>query len=72
MKTENFLMKSIIAVALTAFLVTGCKKKEDEVTPDTTPSTEETTKQQTNANDQANVDQQTNESMDDADLNLDV
>lgn len=66
MKTENFLMKSIIAVALTAFLVTGCKKKEDEVTPDTTPSTEETTKQQTNANDQANVDQQTNESMDDA------
>ena len=66
MKTENFWMKSIAVVALTALLVTGCKKKDDEVTPDTTPSTEETTKQQTNANDQANVDQQMNESMDDA------
>ena len=65
MKTKRFLMKSMVAVAFTAFLVTGCKKKEDDVTPDTTPTTE-TEKQQTNANDHANVDQQTNESIDDA------
>ena len=64
MKTEIFLKKSILAVAFAVFLLTGCKPKdEDKVTPDTK---EETTKQTTNANDQTNIDQQTNESVDDA------
>lgn len=62
MKTKRFLMKSMVAVAFTAFLVTGCKKKED-VNPDT--PTEEASSPKTNANDQTNVDQQTNESIDD-------
>lgn len=66
MKTKNFLMKSVIAVALAAFIITGCKKKDnDEVEPDTTPTTTETTTNTNNADDQSRVDQQSNESIDD-------
>ena len=63
METKRFLMKSAVAAAFFAFVITGCKK-EDKITPDTT---EETTASsaRTNANDQNNVDQQTNETMDD-------
>jgi len=63
MKTKRFLMKSAVALAFFAFVITGCKK-ENAVTPD---NTEETTASsaKTNASDQTNVDQQTNESIDD-------
>lgn len=63
MKTKRFLMKSAVAVAFFAFVITGCKK-DNAVNPD---KTEETTASsaKTSANDQTNVDQQTNESVDD-------
>ncbi|HET6227228.1 MAG TPA: hypothetical protein VFF27_13175 [Bacteroidia bacterium] len=62
MKTKQFLMRSVVAVAFAAFVMTGCKKKSDDVTPDTT---EEKAVNTNNAADQSNVDQQSNESMDD-------
>lgn len=65
MKTKGFLMKGMVTVALAAFIVTGCKKdkKVEPENPATTPTTEAT--QSAMVNDQNNVDQQTNESVDD-------
>ncbi|HET6227144.1 MAG TPA: hypothetical protein VFF27_12745, partial [Bacteroidia bacterium] len=65
MKTKNFLIRSVVAVAFAAFVVTGCKKKEDDVTPDPDTTQQETATNTNNAADQSNVDQQSNESMDD-------
>ena len=65
MKTKKFLMKGLMVMALAALIITGCKKKNDDVEPDTTPTTTETTKNSNNAQDQTNVDQQSNESLDD-------
>jgi hypothetical protein len=63
MKTKN-VMKSLMIFTVSALLITtGCKKKED-VKPDENPATE-TTVHQTNAADQSDVDQQSNESIDD-------
>lgn len=58
MKTKRFLMKSAVAMAFFAFVITGCKKENNN--PNTTA-----TSAKTNANDQTNVDQQTNETVDD-------
>jgi hypothetical protein len=66
MKTKRILMKGLIAVAFAAFVITGCKKKDNEVEPDETPTTTTEAAQTTTAADQTNVDQQTNESVDDA------
>jgi hypothetical protein len=63
MKTKN-VMKSLMIFAISALLITGCKKKDDTVVPDENPATE-TTVHQTNAADQSDVDQQSNESIDD-------
>jgi uncharacterized lipoprotein YajG len=63
MKTKN-VMKSVMIFAISALLVTGCKKKEDTV-PDENPATTEATVKQSNADDQTKVDQQQNESIDD-------
>ena len=63
MKTKRFFIKGLIAVAFAAFVITGCKKKDKEVEPADT--TAETTKNTNNAQDQSNVDQQSNESIDD-------
>jgi len=68
MKTKRFLMKSVVAVAFAAFVITGCKKKDSEITPDTT---EEKTVNTNNAADQTNIDQQSTESMDDVNAILD-
>lgn len=61
MKTQN-VMKSLMIFAISALLITGCKKKDDvqPENPATTPAA-----QQSKAADQANVDQQSNESIDD-------
>lgn len=65
MKTKRILIRSMVAVALAAFIVTGCKKKEHEVEPENPATTPTETTQKSAANDQNNVDQQTNESVDD-------
>jgi hypothetical protein len=62
MKTKN-VMKSLMIFAVSALLFTGCTKKET-VKPDENPATEATV-HQNNAADQSNVDQQSNESIDD-------
>jgi hypothetical protein len=62
MKTKNFLMRSAVAVAFAAFVMTGCKKKSDDVKPDTT---EEKAVNTNNAADQSTVNQTSNESIDD-------
>ena len=61
MKTQN-VMKSLMIFAISALLITGCKKKDDvePENPANTPAVH-----QSNAADQANVDQQSNESIDD-------
>jgi hypothetical protein len=61
MKTKN-VMKSLMIFTVSALLFTGCKKK-DTVEPEN-PATVAAV-HQTNAADQANVDQQSNESIDD-------
>ena len=63
MKTKN-VMKSLMIFAVSALLFTGCKKKDDDVKPDENPATE-TAVHQNNAADQSDVDQQSNESIDD-------
>jgi hypothetical protein len=65
MKTKRFLMKSLVAVAFAAFIITGCKKKEHEVEPENPATTPTETTQTNTAADQNNVDQQTSESVDD-------
>jgi hypothetical protein len=62
MKTKN-VMKSLMIFTVSALLFTGCSKKND-VKPDENPATQSAV-HQTNAADQANVDQQSNESIDD-------
>ncbi len=64
MKTKKFVMKSLVAVAFAAFVITGCKKDKD-VEPETQTDNTEAVTKQNNAADQNDVDQQTNESIDD-------
>ncbi len=62
MKTKNGMKSLMMVLAVSALLITGCKKKDDVVEPEN-PATETSAK--VNAADQSDVDQQSNESVDD-------
>ncbi len=69
MKTKKSFFTSIIAITIAIFLVSGCKKKADPI-PDPTPtpfvSPTDSTSQTTRASDQSNVENESNQAMDEA------
>lgn len=67
MNVSNLLTKTLLGVTLTCFLITGCKKEDPTPTPTpTTPTNTATTQQTQRASDQSNVENESNQAMDEA------
>lgn len=69
MKQKNSIIKGILAITIAIFFIAGCKKKVDDTpAPNPTPyvSPTDSTSQTTRASDQSNVDNESNQAMDEA------
>ena len=69
METSKFIFKTVIGVIIVCFVLSGCKKKDDDpqtAAPTSNPSPIGTTEQTQRASDQSEVETESNQAMDDA------
>jgi len=67
MKTKHSIFRSIVAICFAIFIISGCKKKEEEApAPTPVPTTDGSTQQSQRASDQSSFENETNQAMDDA------
>lgn len=64
MKTKNSILWSLVAITFAIFIITGCKKKEEEAPVPVVPS--ENASQTQRVSDQSNTENESNQAMDEA------